>query len=70
MKVQFLVGDDWCGMYVDGKLSAEGHSLQDTEIAERLVGKENVSSRYVAGEAQWDAWGYSCPEDFPYKELE
>ena len=31
-KLDYVYGDDWCGIYVDGLLVAEGHSLSTMEV--------------------------------------
>jgi hypothetical protein len=34
--IVFVRGDDWAGMYVDGHLALEGHSLPGWKVAEVL----------------------------------
>ena len=35
-KVTFADGDDWNGLYVDGELVAENHSLRPTDVLDAL----------------------------------
>lgn len=32
MKIDYVYADDWCGLYVDGKLEYEGHSLDPYHV--------------------------------------
>ena len=41
-KMTFIHGDDWEGIYIDGKLETEGHSHEPTEVV-RLAIRRNVS---------------------------
>lgn len=43
-KVTFADGDDWNGLYVDGELMAENHSLRPTDVLDALgIPYERVS---------------------------
>ncbi len=40
MKIELVyLGDDWCGLYVDGALKVQGHSISPRDFAE-AVGAE------------------------------
>lgn len=39
--ITFVEGDDWRGIYVDGKLYHEGHSIPRSTIAE-LIGADMI----------------------------
>lgn len=43
MKLELVVGDDWEGLYVDGRLACEGHSVTLQDLA-RVVGLQLVCS--------------------------
>lgn len=36
MKLKFIHADDWCGLYRDGKLIVEGHSLNTRDVCYAL----------------------------------
>lgn len=51
MKIDIVNSDegDWTGLYVDGRLMCEGHSLSPREVIEALGFELNSSqSRYLA----------------------
>lgn len=58
-KIQFLTNDDdWTGLYIDGKLIIEGHSIRARDVVEALGYKyESKVVEFVDGS--------SCPETFP-----
>jgi len=57
-EVVVLSGDDWSGLYVDGKLVYENHSIPLHELA-KAIGFKLV---HVEGEEEaWAAYGYQCP---------
>lgn len=64
MTVQILQGHDWEGLYIDGVLKLEGHSLDIQEVL-RLVTGERVDETWVDDEEDWDKWNYRCPKTFP-----
>ena len=49
MKVTFVSGDDWQGLYIDGELKREGHSLAARDVLELL----GVRCDYVTADQQW-----------------
>ena len=61
-KVHFISTDDWVRMYVDNELTLEGHSLNDTTIAEILIGRGNVTSEYFEGDGSGDDYYDFCDE--------
>lgn len=48
-KVALVHGDDWMGMYVDGKLVAQNHSLSPADILEAL----NISYTDYGADNEW-----------------
>jgi len=50
---------DWIGLYRDGVLLNEGHSLSPREVLDAL-GLENESVEW--GEEEFAKHGYRCPE--------
>lgn len=38
MRFTLVRGDDWCGLYVDGILKFEGHSIRPEAIVEEYMG--------------------------------
>ena len=63
MKIQLLKTDDWMGVYVDGELKHEGHSIADDSLL-KLAGVE-TEVKWVMDETPWDEWGGRCPEKWP-----
>jgi hypothetical protein len=47
--IAFVVGFDWVGMYVDGELVCEGHSLQPGEIVAAL----GMGADYIEPNQEW-----------------
>ena len=43
MKITIVDGDDWKGLYIDGKLKLQGHSLYVTDVIEALTGSRPES---------------------------
>lgn len=62
--IQLLQGDDWVGLYIDGELRMEGHSLYIVGVIEEITGW-TVGKVYVDGDELWDEWGSRCPKEFP-----
>lgn len=57
-KVVVLNGDDWSGVYVDGKLVYENHGIPLRELAKH-AGVEVVD--VDGGDEAWEPYGYRCP---------
>jgi len=57
-QVVVLDGDDWSGLYIDGKLVYENHRILLHELAKHL-GFKIIN---VPGEKAWESYGYQCPE--------
>ena len=59
VKVLKAKAGDWVGLYVDGRLINEGHSLSVDQVLSA------VGVSYEAVEADFEmAFGGKCPEDF------
>lgn len=58
-KVVLVEGDDWEGLYIDGKLKKEDHML----IAEAVLDTLGVEYEYVWVKigGHWEAWGGRLP---------
>lgn len=52
MNVVFVRGDDWEGLYVNGILELEGHSLRGDDVARCL--EAQVEVHYIEKEETWD----------------
>lgn len=67
MKITYLQADDWAGVYVDGKLKFEGHSIDSNEwvilLREAGVEVEDLSETDLSYETI-EAHG-RCPERWP-----
>jgi len=62
IKIVFLNTDDWSGIYVDGELKSEGHSMTAYDMLEIL--KIKHESIYVGDEKFEELFGSSCPDTF------
>ena len=49
MKITVTDGDDWKGLYVDGKLVYEGHSIPIHEFAKAA----NIDFDFVEADDEW-----------------
>jgi len=58
---------DWIGMYIDGKLVREGHSISEEEMVELLLPKVVVKTLY--GSEDLEEFGNHCPNEWN-KQLE
>ena len=66
MKFTYVNGDTWVGLYGDGKLLSEGHSIRIDELADLF----NVDLEVQFADLDWlDSEG-SFPEDLKDVELE
>lgn len=58
---------DWEGMYIDGKLFDEGHSLNLKEVLRMLINARLLNATLGGTIEKSDKWfednGYSCPEN-------
>lgn len=61
-KVQFVHSDqgDWVGMYINGHLAAQGHSLAPEEVASALANSAQIQgviqgSVMITSNTDWDA---------------
>jgi hypothetical protein len=59
---------DWVGMYIDGKLAAEGHELQVETVAKLLEPQAEIVNVYSEDE-DLDRYGNSCPKHWPRKPI-
>ena len=56
MKITLVQGEDWVGLYVDGKLKNQGHSLSPFEVCDAL----GVDNETVWADEHLKEHGY-CP---------
>lgn len=49
MKVTFVDGDDWEGVYIDGKLVTEGHCVRVDEVLKLLASTLSKSTPTTPG---------------------
>lgn len=52
-------GGDWVGIYVDGKLVKEGHSIQEEDVIAILFPKMEIET--VWGSEDLEEYGNRCP---------
>ena len=60
-KITFVSGDDWEGIYLNGKLIDEGHYPDLSQVLKKL-GYE-INSIYIEQEEIWDEFGNTCPSN-------
>lgn len=53
---------DWIGLYKDGKLLTEGHSIQEEDLVNLLVGSHTHA---VWSQEQFEEHGGRCPQELP-----
>ena len=59
--VKFLRGDDWIGLYLDGLLRYEGHSIDYDQLMDFL--KIPFEQRFEwDNDGFWERSGYRCPD--------
>lgn len=56
--VRFLRADDWVGIYVDGELRRESHSIQEEDAVQCVTGQK-PQTVWTFNEEFWDSG--SCP---------
>ena len=60
-EITILYGDDWEGIYLNGKLLDQNHSIDNSKLLE-LLGY-SVKCVYEDDEEVWEIMDYYCPED-------
>lgn len=58
-KVVFVSGDDWEGLYIDGKLVLENHSLEPRQVLDKL----GIKYERRDADAEWLADTGNLPQD-------
>ena len=68
MTIQFIIGDDWEGVYFEQDLVLEGHSIDAYELAQQMAKHylpqcpyEVFPSKFVEREEVWEKHGWHCP---------
>ncbi|MBS3648733.1 hypothetical protein KEU06_08835 [Pseudaminobacter sp. 19-2017] len=66
MHIIYVNGDDWVGLYANGKLVMEGHEIQPMELLEWLVGSGQTIAKVesVEPDMDWLADRGSFPNDY------
>ena len=59
-EITFVKGDDWEGVYINGELKDQGHSVDRDYLLELLGHKPN--NIYIEDEKIWEEFGFNCPE--------
>lgn len=59
---KFIQEDDWCGLYIDGFLHQEGHSLDDSVYLTLLLNHHPVEGEDVFWNSDVISRGGRCPE--------
>lgn len=63
-KVSLLSTDDWVGLYFDGELQVENHSLSSWDW-EMIMAKLGVDFEWEYVELeQFEEWGGRCPDSW------
>ena len=57
--ITIIYGDDWEGIYYNGELLNEGHSINLTDVLIKLG--YTIENKQVS-EEEWEELGDSCPE--------
>lgn len=52
---------DWIGLYRDGKLLREGHSIPEDEVLDAL----GIEYGYTVWDEEFNEHGGRCPDDLP-----
>lgn len=65
--IHFMRADDWVGLYIDGELVMEGHSLRVWDVVEQLApDAEITSSWHEDDDDPYLSWKTgSCPKELP-----
>ena len=67
MKVEIVTNyDDWGGLYIDGKLKAQGHDYSHLGVIREVLEAINVFHIIYSVDDEacyFDPWGGSCPEN-------
>lgn len=66
----YAVGDDWEGLYVDGVLQLEGHSLRIEEVANLLISRTFTKFVQRSVDLGWLETEGSLPADMDNVEWE
>lgn len=62
MKVDFVNVDDWEGMYIDGRLVQQGHSLEPEDVLRQLNIEHDTF--WVKDDNDLSQWDFRLPENF------
>jgi len=65
MKIRLLHSGagDWVGLYIDGELITEGHSIDELSMINMLL--PNADAKSVWGSEYLEEYGNHCPKNFP-----
>lgn len=64
-KIDYVDGGDWCGVFVDGRLRYEGHSVP-THFMFQLLKELGISVQEHEASEEWLAEEISFPESFDF----
>jgi len=59
MNLTYINAGDWEGLYIDGALAEEGHSINWSDVLPKLVGF-TIDSVQTRWDVDLDEWG-ACP---------
>lgn len=65
MKVQLAQGEDWQGIYVDGELAIQGHTISAYHLLKELAHRGMIEFEELEGnfdEEFFDCFGYHFPD--------
>ena len=60
-KLILMRGDDWEGIYYEGKLLYQGHSINWYDVLKKLGYATKL--KYIESEEDWKELGWSLPEN-------
>jgi hypothetical protein len=66
-KLVIVTGDDWQGIYIDGKLYNQGHSINYENVIENLG--YTIRHIYIENDETWEKLDYNCPEELEKVEI-
>ena len=67
MHIHFMEADDWVGLYIDGDLVMEGHSLRIKDVVKTVAPDVKITeSWHEGGDDPYLSWKTgSCPKELP-----
>jgi hypothetical protein len=68
VKVRAIYLDDWMGLYINGKLEHDNHSIDDTHllslIAEETIEPASIDFKHFWADGVLDEFDNHCPDNW------